>query len=415
MVEIHPGLEQIPSPAEKNVALHVSPAADRAIREGHPWLYADAVRRQSHVGAPGDLAIIFDKRRRFLAVGLNDPTSPIRVRILQSRVPAVIDAGWFEARLAIALGRRTALQANPQTTGYRLVHGENDGFPGLVLDRYDQVGVLKLYTPAWIPHLPVLLPVILTATELDSLVLRISKTAAETTTYGLRDGLTLAGQGVVRPVQFLENGLLFAADVVKGQKTGFFFDHRENRAKVEELVAGKEVLNVFAYTGAFSLYAARGGAVGVVSLDASRPALEAAEYNFALNRHLPAVARARHELITGDAFQAMQGLKADARAFEVVIVDPPTMATNKATVGAALSAYGKLVRSTLDLLLPGGIMTMASCTARIPSETFFQYVRETAHTHGRPLDIIAETGQPVDHPISFKEGAYLKCLFARIP
>ncbi len=412
MAALIPAWQQIPPPATRNIAIHVSPAAERAIRDGHPWLYAGAIRRQSHEGRSGDLAVVFDRKRRFLAIGLYDPASAIRVRVLQAGQPAAIDAAWFAAQFSRALQRRDDLLADQLTTGFRLIHGENDGFPGLVLDRYDQVGVLKLYTAAWFPHLPVLLPEVLRLSRLDRLVLRLSNASSQGAKFDLIDGQTIAGLPVVEPVKFLENGLRFAADVVQGQKTGFFFDQRDNRALVEKLAAGKSVLNVFAYTGAFSLYAARGGATHIVSLDAGKPALDAAAANFALNQHIPAIAAAGHELIAADAFEALPALAEAGRRFDLVICDPPALARNSEGIEAALSAYRKLAGQALNLLDRGGTLVMASCTARVPAPMFFQTVREVAVGLGRPLTTITETGQPVDHPITFKEGAYLKCLFA---
>ena len=143
---------QLPSPSAKRIALRISAPAERALRQGHPWVFDQSITEQSHTGAPGDLAVIFDNKRRFLAIGLYDPTSSIRVRILQSRDPATINADWFQNKLAIAARVRAPL-AEKDTNGYRMVHGENDGLPGLVLDRYADTLVLKLYTPAWIPHL----------------------------------------------------------------------------------------------------------------------------------------------------------------------------------------------------------------------------------------------------------------------
>jgi len=175
------------------------------------------------------------------------------------------------------------------------------------------------------------------------------------------------------------------------------------------------VLNLFAYTGAFSLYAARGGAPAVTSVDLGEPALEAAAAQFALNGNLPDVAAAGHEIIAGDAFQALQRLAAGGRQFDMVIVDPPTFARRQAEVPRALSAYRRLVEGALAVLRPGGTLVMASCTARIAAPQFFETVHEAARQAGRPLAEIERTGHPFDHPVTFPEGAYLKCLFATAP
>ncbi|MCB8925364.1 MAG: class I SAM-dependent methyltransferase [Ardenticatenaceae bacterium] len=410
-------LANLPRPSGRRLALRVSPAAERAIRSGHPWVFDKAIRQQNVDGSPGDLAVIFDRKNRFLAIGLYAPASPIRVRILAHGQPAQIDADWFMYKVETAAEQRLPLlQTN--TTGYRLVHGENDGLPGLVIDRYGETLVLKLYTTAWVPHLRDELRAVTAVLPPKRIVLRLSRFVQrqEADLYGLFDGQLLWGQPVRNDgVLFLENGLYFEADVVHGQKTGFFLDQRNNRARVEKLAAGKRVLNVFAYTGGFSLYAARGGAKEVVSLDLSQPALANAMRNFKLNRAHEAVAAADHELLVGDAFLTMQQLIANKRRFEMVIIDPPAFAKRQDEVERALTAYGRLVRLGLKLLRPGGVLVMASCTSRVTADQFFELVHKTALGVGRPLQEIERTGHALDHPIGFPEGAYLKCLFAVAP
>jgi 23S rRNA (cytosine1962-C5)-methyltransferase len=409
-------LAALPLPSEKRIALRVSPAAERWVRRGHPWVYDKAIRQQSHDGRPGDLAVIFDRKGRFLAIGLYAPASPIRVRVLAQGQPTTIDADWFLYKLETAAEQRQLLlQSN--TTGYRLVHGENDGLPGLVIDRYGESYVLKLYTTAWVPHLVDLLHGLTAVAQPQRVVLRLSRfvQSQEADLYGLQDGQLLLGKPLRNGVRFLENGLYFEADVVQGQKTGFFLDQRDNRARVEKLADGRRVLNVFAYTGGFSLYAARGGAKEVVSLDISQPALANAMRNFKLNRAHEAVAAATHELLVGDAFLTMKQLIANRRRFEMVIIDPPAFAKRKEEVERAVSAYGRLVRLGLHLLKPGGVLVMSSCSSRVSAEEFFELVHKTAAGAGRPLQEIERTGHALDHPITFAEGAYLKCLFAVAP
>lgn len=411
-------LAHLPSPNAKRLALRISPAAERALRQGHPWIFDQAITEQSHAGAPGDLAVIFDDQRRFLAVGLYDPTSPLRVRILQSRQPATINADWFAARLTAVAGLRAPLAAQPPdqaTTGYRLVHGENDGFPGLVLDRYAETLVLKLYTPAWIPHLKDFCAALSQVCPAERLILRLSRSLIKQTDFifGLSDGQTLSGPPPVGPILFQENGLTFESDPLLGQKTGFFLDQRENRARVERLAAGKSVLNVFAYTGGFSVYAARGGAREVVSVDLSAPAMETAVRNFAHNRHFPTVAAAVHTALAEDAFEVLSRLAADKRRFDLVILDPPMFAQNQSQTDGALAAYQRLTRLGLAVLQPGGVLVQASCSSRVEAEAFFAAIHQSARAANRRLTELERTAHALDHPIGFKEGAYLKCLFAR--
>jgi 23S rRNA (cytosine1962-C5)-methyltransferase len=408
-------LATLPPPSDRRLALRVTREAQRALRQGHPWLFDRAIVSQSAAGQPGDLAVVFDDRRRFLAIGLYDLASPIRVRILQHGAPATIDAAFFAGRLAAAADRRAAL-AGQGTTGYRLVHGEGDGLPGLVIDRYDRVLVVKLYSAAWLPHLTAILEGLAVIAPADWIVLRLSRALQRepATLHGLHDGAALAGAPVTNPVIFRENGLWFEADVLRGQKTGFFLDQRENRARVETLAAGKETLNVFAYSGGFSLYAARGGAPAVASLDLSALALDAARRNFDLNRDLSAVAAARHECLVEDAFAGLARLAHAGQRFDLAVVDPPSFAKQQSEIPAALRSYERLAGLALGVLRPGGTLVMASCSSRVSADDFFAAVRSGAVRFGRTLFEFDHTSHPIDHPVSFAEGAYLKCLYAEV-
>ncbi|MCC6271110.1 MAG: 23S rRNA (cytosine(2499)-C(5))-methyltransferase, partial [Microbacteriaceae bacterium] len=226
-------LAQLPAPSTKRIALRVTAPAERALRQGHPWVFDQSITEQSHEGAPGDLAVIFDNKRRFLAIGLYDPTSTIRVRVLQNRQPAIINAEWFQNKLNLAAQIREPLES-ADTTGYRLVHGENDGFPGLVVDRYADTLVLKLYTPAWIPHLKEFCEALAQISPAEHLILRLNRILQKQMEFlhSLSDGMTLTPQTPPSLILFKENGLTFESDPILGQKTGFFLDQRDNRAKV---------------------------------------------------------------------------------------------------------------------------------------------------------------------------------------
>jgi 23S rRNA (cytosine1962-C5)-methyltransferase len=233
--------------------------------------------------------------------------------------------------------------------------------------------------------------------------------------HGLEDGVVLSGPPLEDPVLFWENGLRFEADPIRGHKTGFYLDQRENRARVESLADGRDVINVFAYTGAFSVYAARGGARTIVDVDVSAPALAAAERNLAHNRHVPAVASVIHETVVDDAFEALARMGESGRRFGLVIVDSPAFARTRSQVDGALSAYQRLTELSLDVLSPGGTLVQASCSSRVDAETFFGTVHGAAKRVGRPLRELERTGHSLDHPVTFDEGAYLKCLFATVP
>jgi 23S rRNA (cytosine1962-C5)-methyltransferase len=418
-MDLETSLSDLPDPSAKRIAVRINPAAERALRQGHPWIFDQAITEQSHPGSPGDLAVIFDDRRRFLAVGLYDPTSSIRVRILQSRQPATINADWFNTRLQAAASLRAPLNELPverATSGYRLVHGENDGLPGLVIDRYAGTLVIKIYTPAWVPHLKEFCAALAQVSPAERLILRLNRSLLKQTEYlsGLRDGQVLSGAPVIDPILFQENGLFFEADPILGQKTGFFLDQRENRAHVELLSKDRSVLNVFAYTGGFSVYAARGGARQVVSVDISAAAMQVATRNMALNHQVPSVAAASHETVAEDAFELLIRYGTGKRRFDMVILDPPMFAQKQSQIAAGLHAYQRLTQLGLEVLPVGGVLVQASCSSRVDAETFFNAVHQAARDSGRRLTEIERTGHALDHPIRFKEGAYLKCLFARV-
>jgi len=294
-----------------------------------------------------------------------------------------------------------------------MIHGENDGLPGLVLDNYAENWVLKFYTAAWVPCLPDLLPLLIEQSP-KRILLRLSRVVARRPEhlYGLEDGMILWGQPLQGPVLFQENGLTFEADLIQGQKTGFFLDQRDNRAKVEAFAQGRSVLNLFAYSGGFSVYAARGGAHSITSVDISRPALEAAKRNFAHNAAHPAIVAPRHQTINGDAFEILNRLQSDGRHFDMVIIDPPSFAKSKSEIKKALYQYRRLTGLGLSLLNPKGIIVQASCSSRISADQFFTTILQEAKLAGHRLEEIERTGHPLDHPIGFPEGAYLKCLFA---
>jgi 23S rRNA (cytosine1962-C5)-methyltransferase len=409
-------LAAVPAPHARRLAIRLTPAGQRSLRAGHPWIYDRTIVSQSAEGSPGDLAVIFDDRRRFMAIGLYDPTSVMRVRVLHAGDPVTIDRAWLRDKLIAAAAWRAPL-ADSGTTGYRLVHGENDGLPGLVIDRYAATLVVKVYSLAWVPRLADLRAALDEAYPAASVVLRLSRNLLRNPEYlyGLADGAVLAGMRPDGPVIFTENGLRFEADVLQGQKTGFFLDQRDNRARVERLAAGRTVLNVFAYSGGFSLYAARGGAREVTSLDADRHALAAAERNFALNRDIPAVAAARHTVLIADAFAALAELHRQDRSFDLVIVDPPSFARRREEVAGALAAYGRLAGQALDVLAPGGSLVMASCSSRVSAPAFFKAIHAAAADKRRPLIEQDRTGHPIDHPVLLPESAYLKCLYATVP
>ncbi len=400
------------SPAQRpTLRLRLTAAAESAVRAGHPWVYSDSVRSQNRPAATGEVAVVFDRRDQFLALGLWDPDSPIRLRILHVGKPVKLTPGWWIDRLRSTFGRRSGVVGD-ETDGFRLISGESDGWPGLVIDRYGAVLVLKLYSAVWLPRLPEFISWLQDTAAPERVVLRLSRNLrAAAEQAGWSDGQNLVGEATAPSVQFRETGLRFESEVVRGQKTGFFLDQRENRRRVESLAAGADVLNAFSFSGGFSLYAARGGARSVADLDISPHALAAARRNFALNQSHPAVAAARHEQIQADCFEWLE--QSPPRDFDLVILDPPSLAKREFEREGAIQAYGRLAVSGLRRVRPGGLLLAASCSAHVSAEEFYGAVRTAVRRSGRRSAELAITGHAPDHPASFPEAQYLKAIYLR--
>ncbi len=257
---LHRRLLRIPRPNDKRLAVRVTPDALRHIRAGHPWVFEESVTSISHEATTGDLSVIFDNDRKFVALALYDPDSPIQFRVLHVGKPTPIDADWWRATINTALAVRERFTAAPDADrlAYRVLNGENDGVSGLVVDRYADVLVIKLYSAVWFPHLVAVVNALLDVTRSTAVVLRLARNLQTRDTFGLSDGDVIAGDLPDGPVRFVEAGLQFDADVRTGQKTGHFLDQRANRVRVGEMSAGRDVLDVFASTGGFSVHAAAG-------------------------------------------------------------------------------------------------------------------------------------------------------------
>jgi 23S rRNA (cytosine1962-C5)-methyltransferase len=381
------------------------------VRSGHPWLFADSIHEINRAGQVGELAVIYDRKDKFLAVGLFDPDSPIRVRILHAGKPQTIDAAWWKTRLEKSLAVRRDL-FNAQTNGFRLIHGESDGWPGLVLDKYDSTLVLKIYTAAWLPQLEEIVSLFKEKIPSERIVVRLSRNIqpfAEKQ-FQRRDGQILFGATPDGPIIFSENGIRFEADVLRGQKTGFFLDQRENRAEVERLSCGRKVLNAFSFSGGFSAYAARGGAVSVTDLDISAHALESAKRNFALNQNFPGVANCCHKIVQADCFEWLEN---SSEKFDLIVLDPPSLAKRAMEREGAIRAYEKLNSLGIEKLSRDGILVAGSCSAHVSAPEFFDAVRRAATKSGRKFSELKTLQHPPDHPATFKEAQYLKVIYLK--
>ena len=387
------------------LAVKVKAKAESYIRQGHPWVFESSIVKISKDGSSGDLAIIFDQRKnKYMGVGLYDPSSPIRIKMLACNQPATIDQDFFIDRIATAWAARQPLLMTG-TTGYRLLFGENDGLPGLICDVYADVAVVKLYSSIWTPYLHWIIQSIIDLTGSETVVLRMSRLLQKELSSNdqLCDGAVIYGQLANPEIIFEEHGVQFVANVIKGHKTGYFLDHRENRRKVGTMSKGKSVLDVFSYAGGFSTHAAAGGAEQVVSIDISKQALLLATRNVELNRP-----GAPHETMAIDAFEGMQALIDSGRRFDIVVVDPPSFAKMAADIPVAIKSYERLARLAIQLVARYGVCVMASCSSRIGRDEFFDLVEKNFDQSDRAYRLVEKSYHDIDHPISFPEGSYLK-------
>jgi 23S rRNA (cytosine1962-C5)-methyltransferase len=397
----------LPSSPPQRLAIRLTKAAERAVRKRHPWVYTSGIERKNKEGKAGDLAIIYDRSdNKLMAIGLYDPFSPIRIKLIHVGGPATIDAAFWEGQIEKAHARRKAL-LETDTNSYRLIHGEADQFPGLVADVYARVLVVKVYSTAWLVHLSAILPALEKVSQAEAIVLRLSrKVAAQKEELGgLEDGLLLKGELIQPEVVFREHGLLFSAHVIRGHKTGYFLDHRHNRKRVGELSKGKRVLDVFAYAGGFSVHALAGGAKEVISLDISEQALAMAKANVALNQ-----LEGKHQTMAMDAFVGLDELYRNGESFDLIVVDPPSFAKRDAEVDRAKQSYFRLAKSAVRLVRPGGIIILASCSSRVTTDDFFATSIAGLQASGRSFQLLEKTDHDGDHPIVdwFPEGGYLK-------
>ncbi len=338
-----------------------------------------------------------------MGVGLFDLQSPIRIKMIHFDGGTTIDHAFFSEKILAAFSLRKEL-LKTQTNSYRLLFGENDGFPGLIADVYNNVLVVKLYSAIWFPFFETLLKLLIEVSKCKCVALRLSRNLQHTETFGLTDGTILYGELLDETVPFVEHGVHFSANVIKGHKTGYFLDHRANRKRVGELSKGMKVLDVFSYAGGFSVHALAKGAKEVTSLDISKQALELAIANGKFNSH-----RGVHITIAGDAFVEMQRLISKNKKYNVVVIDPPSFAKSTKEVDVAKKKYAQLARLGIQLTAGKGMLVLASCSSRVKAKEFFRINEEAIISAGRKFSIIDKTYHDIDHPISFTEGEYLKC------
>lgn len=386
------------------MAVKLTTVGERSVRSGHPWIFTDSIEKINKEGSSGDIAIIFShSKNKAIGVGLYDPDSPIRIKILHHDGGAKLDTDFFSNKINKAFAIRVPLLAT-NTNSYRLIFGENDSFPGLIADVYNKVLVVKLYSAIWFPYLEIILKQLIEVSQVKTVVLRLSRSLQQmNNTYGLSEGQVIFGTLTNEVIPFVEHGVNFSANVIKGHKTGYFLDHRDNRKRVGALSKNKTVLDVFSYAGGFSVHALANQAKEVTSVDISKQALALAIENGKLNSFT-----GTHKTLAGDAFEILRKLITEKKTFDVVVIDPPSFAKSKSEIDIAKKKYRQLAELGVQLTSKGGVLVLASCSSRIVADSFFQINKEVLDHQSRSYILQNKTQHDVDHPISFKEGAYLK-------
>ncbi len=383
---------------------------EKSLQRRHPWIFSGAI---DHIdGAPksGDTLPVRDDAGNFLAWAAYNADSQITARVWSWQEKDVIGADFFRTKIADALEARRTLGISKHGDGMRIIHGESDGLPGLIVDKYGDVLVMQLGS-AGPEHWR------------DTLADILQELCAPVCIYERSDsdGRELEGlpkrNGIVRgtlpqDIEVSENGLRFAVDVAEGQKTGYYLDQRDNRAFTGELATGRDVLNCFCYTGGFSLYALRGGAKSVLSIDSSQEALELAQQNVTLN----ALDSSKAEWQCADVFEALRKLRDQNRKFDLIVLDPPKFAPTAAFAEKASRAYKDINLLGFKLLRPGGLLFTYSCSGGINDDLFQKIIAGAALDAGVDAQIVKKLHAAPDHPVllSFPEGAYLKGLVLRI-
>jgi 23S rRNA (cytosine1962-C5)-methyltransferase len=382
---------------------------------GHPWVFAQAIERIEGAPAAGDVVDVVDPDGRHLGRGYYSPTSAIPIRILTRDRTDPLDGASLGRKIerAALLRRRLRLPSTDveglETTGYRLVHAEGDGLAGLVVDVFGQVAVAQLLTVGMKRREDDVFAHVTRVAGVQTVIEAASDRAAER--EGFESTTRVARGPDPGAIAFLERGLAFEVESAITQKTGFYFDQRENRERVEALSEGGRVLDLYCFVGAFGLAAARGGAASVLSVDSSAPAVAMA----ARNAHRHGVA-SRVQCERGDVRQVLQQLQARRERFDLVIADPPKLAPSIKHLERARTAYRKLNAEAVKVVANDGILVTCSCSAAMAVDDFVRTVTLGARDANADLTLLALGSQGADHPVpsAFPEGRYLKCAFFRV-
>ena len=377
---------------------------EESLKRFHPWVFSGAIQHLPQQMEEGDVVVVCNSEGKFVAVG-HYQVGAIAVRVLSFRDVA-IDESFWQSRLKSALTMRQTIGIadNPENNTYRLVHGEGDLLPGLVIDVYGKTAVMQAHSVGMhcSRHDIAQALVAVMGSRIENIYYKSETTLPFKAELGQENGFIYGGSDDNTAV---ENGLKFYVDWLKGQKTGFFVDQRENRALLEHYAKGRKVLNMFCYTGGFSFYAMRGGALKVHSVDSSAKAIELTKRNVALN--FPG--DGRHEAYCEDAFKFLDQL---GNQYDLIILDPPAFAKHRAALHNALKGYIRLNAKAFEKIESGGVLFTFSCSQVVTKENFRNAVFTAAAQAGRKVRILHQLHQPADHPVNIyhPEGEYLKGL-----
>ncbi|MCQ2201502.1 MAG: class I SAM-dependent rRNA methyltransferase [Bacteroidales bacterium] len=391
------------------IHIQLKQGKEQSLQRFHPWIFSGAIQKMDGTPQEGDVVEVTDALGSFLAIG-HYQIGTIAVRVL-SFEPVAIDQAFYNQRIseAFEMRRKLGLIGNPQTNAFRLIHGEGDRLPGLVIDMYNGTAVVQMHSVGMYVQRALIEEAL--KTVLGDNIKAIYNKSEGTLPFkaGLEPHNSYVWGTAPEEMVALENGLKFAPDWEHGQKTGFFVDQRENRALIERYSKDRKVLNMFCYTGGFSMYAMRGGAKLVHSVDSSERAIELTRDNVRINFGEDS----RHDAFAEDAFKFMQNAKED---YDLVILDPPAFAKHYNVLGNALKGYRRLNTKALEMIKPGGILFTFSCSQVVTKEIFRTMVFSSAAKAGRKVSVLHQLSQPADHPVDIfhPEGEYLKGLVLHV-
>lgn len=381
----------------------------------HPWVFAGAIRSIKGDPQPGDEVALFSYEGEFIARGLFNPASQIRVRLFSWQEAELLDRDFWKARLLSAWQLRDTLFRDSiesgELTAYRLVNSEADGLSGLTVDRYDQWLSVQFTSLGLAKRQDLFIELLRELTQPAGILLRTEKGIRDAEGLELQDGLAW-GEPPPRPLIVKEHGLQWQIDLVEGQKTGSYLDQRDNRQAVARLARGDRMLDLFCYAGGFGIAAlVAGGTRDVLAIDSSESALVLAQRNAEIN----GVAD-RWRCEKSDGFKALERLRDAGELFDTVVLDPPKLARTRGALTQALRAYHSLNRLAVSLLKPNGLLATCNCSGLVTSVDFEQMLADVSIQSGRSIRILEKRGAAADHPVSpfCPENEYLKCYLCHV-